>query len=185
MNAADDMGDDENWTGGFYELMLILGPAHDERLDRAAQALWRAAGIRGSRPIGHQDDIQPGAAAFRTHGHLRGTLTLPSAARVVCGGFTTRYEDADTIELYLPLGSLARIDHRSGAFPFDERSGAESLTWREPLDTWLADIARAVHADVTFQRALIGFEIDEDDSDGYAAALTPRDGVLHYRPATT
>ncbi|MEU1748244.1 hypothetical protein ACPXB5_25610 [Micromonospora arida] len=36
--AADDMSDAENWTGGFYELILILGAADDARLDRAVGA---------------------------------------------------------------------------------------------------------------------------------------------------
>jgi hypothetical protein len=89
----------------------------------------------------------------------------------------------------LPLGALARVDHRIGGFPFDERSGVESLTWRAPLDRWLADVAVAVHADVPVQRALIGFEVDEDTDIGadhrYAAVLLPCPGGLNYRPATT
>ena len=32
--TADDMTDEENWTGGFYELSLLLGAADDRRLDR-------------------------------------------------------------------------------------------------------------------------------------------------------
>jgi len=36
--AADDMRDAENWTGRFYELILILGVADDARLDRAVGA---------------------------------------------------------------------------------------------------------------------------------------------------
>lgn len=73
-------------------------------------------------------------------------------------------------------------------YPFDERSGAESLTWRAPLDRWLADVATAVYADVPFQRALIGFEVD-DDADlaadqRYVAVLAPCPGGLQYRPAT-
>ena len=108
----------------------------------------------------HQQHRELGAAALCEHGHLRGSLALPSGARVVCGGFLSRYEDLDTLELYLPLGALARVDRRIGGYPFDEHSGVASLTWRAGLDRWLADVATAVHADVPFQRALIGFEID-------------------------
>ena len=35
MAAADDMNDHENWTGGLYELSLVLGPAEDRMLDQA------------------------------------------------------------------------------------------------------------------------------------------------------
>jgi hypothetical protein len=108
----------------------------------------------------------------------------------VCGGFSSRYEDVDELELYLPLSALVRADRRIGGFPFDGRSGVESLIWRAPLDQWLADVAAAVHAaDVPFQRALIGFEIDEDTDitadRRYAAALVPTPDGLDYRPANT
>jgi hypothetical protein len=193
VRAADDMNDDENWTGGFYELSLVLGAADDANLDRAVRALWRAAGVTGCRVSGvdvHRlVDVEVGATALHEHGHLRGTLTLPSGERVVCGGYLSRYEGLDELELYLPLGALSRVDVRIGGYPFDERSGAESLVWREPLDRWLADIATLVHAEVPFQRALIGFEIDDDiDMSAerrYAAVLSPVPGGLDYHPATT
>jgi hypothetical protein len=180
--AADDLSDGENWTGGFYELLLVLGAADDARLDRAVRSLWRFAGVREG-PVG------PSAATLHEHGHLRGSLTLPSGDRVVCGGYASRYEDVDTLELYLPLGALARVDRRIGGFPFDDRSGAESLTWRAPLDKWLVDVAVAVHAEVPFRRALIGFEVDEDADTAaeprYATVLVPGPSGLEHHPATT
>jgi hypothetical protein len=180
MATTDDMSYDENWTGGFYELSLDLGAADDARLDRAVRTLWRAAGA--------SVDVQPSAAALHEHGHLRGTLTLPSGARVVCGAFSSRYEGVDGLELYLPLGALARVDRRIGGYPFDERSGAESLSWRAPLDRWLAGVAVAVHAEVPIHHALIGFEVDEDadltSEQRYAAVLVPGTAGLDYRPAT-
>jgi hypothetical protein len=186
--TADDMSDDENWTGGFYELSLLLGAADDRRLDRAVQALWRAAGVHECRVDSGLLDVEPSAAALHQHGHLRGWLTLPSGDRVVCGALVFRYEDIDNLELYLPLGALARVDRRIGGYPFDERSGVESLTWRAPLDRWLADVAVAVHAETPFQRALIGFEINEDADitadPRYAAVLLPDPEGLDYRPAT-
>lgn len=187
MVAADDLTDDENWTGGFYELCLDLGPADDERLDRAIRSLWRAAGVQECRIGSDLVEVEPSAAALHQHGHLRGWLTLPSGDRVVCGAFVFRYEGIDKLELYLPLEALARVDDRIGAFPFDEHSGVESLIWRAPLDRWLADVATAVYADVPFQRALIGFEIDEDvdlHSDQGCAVLAPGVDGLDYRPAT-
>jgi hypothetical protein len=35
--------DDENWTGGSYELCLALGPADDGNLDRWSRRLRAAA----------------------------------------------------------------------------------------------------------------------------------------------
>jgi hypothetical protein len=193
MASADELDDAENWTGGFYELCLVLGAADDGNLDRAARSLWRAAGVRGChvRVVGRAGfaDVQLSAAVLRRHGHVHGTLALPSGARVVCGGFLSRYEDIDTLELYLPLSALARVDPGIGGYPFDERSGVESLTWRARLDQWLADVAATVYTDVPFKRALIGFEVDEDRAitagKRYAAILLPGPTGLDYHPADT
>ncbi|MGW0215689.1 hypothetical protein ACWDXH_14985 [Micromonospora chokoriensis] len=188
MIAADDLRDPENWTGGFYELILVLGAADDARLDRAVGALWRAAGVRECRAGVDLVEVAPCADSFAIGGHLRGTLTLPSVKRVVCGSYTSRYEGVDILNLYLPLGALARVDKRIGGYPFDQRSGVESLIWRAPLDRWLADIAVTVYADVPFARAVIGFEADDefDTTTGasYVARLTPVANGMEYHPAT-
>ncbi|WP_223874356.1 hypothetical protein [Salinispora mooreana] len=182
------MNDGENWTGGFYELYLILGPANDDNLDRAVRTLWRAAGVDGCRVAGVDVSGLVDVAALLEHGHLRGTLTLPSGDRVVCGGYSSRYEDIDSLGLYLPLGALVRVDRGIGGYPFDEHSGVGSLSWRSPLDRWLADVAAVVHGGVPLQRALIGFEVDEDADitadRRYAAVLVPSPEGLDYRPAT-
>jgi hypothetical protein len=193
VERADDLDDGDNWTGGFYELCLVLGEADDRNLDRAVQSLWRAADVHGCRVRRASGsgfaDVEPTVNALHEHGHLRGTLALPSGARTVCGGFVHRYGGTDTLEFYLPLGALARVDHRIGGYPFDERSGVESLTWRGALDRWLADVAAAVYADVPFQHALIGFEVDEDRDisadQRRAAVVMPGPDGLDYRPATT
>lgn len=49
MATADDLTDDGNWTGGFYELLLDLGAAGDPGLDGAVRSLWHAAGVRECR----------------------------------------------------------------------------------------------------------------------------------------
>lgn len=191
MGVADDMDDDENWTGGFYELCLVLGAADDDNLDRAVRSVWRAAGVQGCRVSGVDvaglADVELGAAALHAYGHLRGVLMLPSGVRVVCGGFVHRYEDVDILELYLPLGALARVERGIGGYPFDDNSGVASLLWRAGLDQWLAGVAAAVYAEAPFERAVIGFEVDEahDIAVGrrYAAVLLPGPDGLEYRPA--
>jgi hypothetical protein len=193
VKSADDVDDDENWTGGFYELCLVLGAADDDNLDRAVRSLWHAAGVQGCR-VRRADgaglvDVELSATVLREHGHVLGTLALPSGARAVCGGFVSRYNDVDTLELYLPLGALAKVDRRIGGYPFDERSGMKSLIWRAVLDRWLADVAAAIYDDVPFQRAVIGFEVDEDcditADRRYAAVLVPTAGGLDYLPANS
>jgi hypothetical protein len=132
VKIADDVADEENWTGGFYELCLVLGPSDDGTVDRALRSVWRVAGVAGCRTrLGDGTGfaaVEPGVVALHAHGHVLGTVGLPSGARVVCGGLLFRYEGIDTLVFYLPLGALARVDRRIGGYPFDERSGAESLT---------------------------------------------------------
>ncbi|MGI5521455.1 hypothetical protein ACQEUX_10900 [Micromonospora sp. CA-259024] len=55
------MSDSVNWTGGFYELLLILGATDDARLDRAVRALWRAADVRECRVGPDLVEVAPGA----------------------------------------------------------------------------------------------------------------------------
>lgn len=184
MSSPDDVDDASNWTGGFYELLLVLGAPDDTRFDRAVRSLWRAAGAR----LGPGEPT-PGGGALETAGHLRGSLTLPSGDRVVCGLYAFRNESADSLELYLPLGALCQVEERIGAYPFDDRSGPESLTWRDPLDRWLATVATRVHSDVPFEHAVIGFEIDDTPSPTatkrWSALLQPHPNGLHFHPATT
>jgi hypothetical protein len=168
MADADDLNDAENWAGGFYELELVLGVSDDARIRQAMWALWAAAGVEGEPAV---------------EGHARGTVTLPSGARVVCGAFVARYDESDSVELYLPLGALARADRRIGGYPFG--GAGASLRWRAPLDRWLADVAATVHAQVPFRRALIGFEIDVDrDITAERRYIAVLDENLLYRPAT-
>jgi hypothetical protein len=74
-------------------------------------------------------------------------------------------EGDDTLTLGLPLGCLARLDDRIGAFPFGDDGGMGSLTWRQPLDAWLGGIAQQVRRSVGFKLAAIGLETDVDDVD--------------------
>jgi hypothetical protein len=158
--------DEENWSGGFYELALELGNTNDERLQQALSALWPAANIDGcygrhDREPDEQDEVALSLSSLTSYGHLRGTVLLPTGPRVVCGCLAHREEaGSDWLEFYLPLGSLARTDRRIGGFPFDSNSGEPSLIWRHPLDDWLAAIAIRVFAQAPFHLGRIRFELD-------------------------
>lgn len=193
--------DDENWTGGFYELALELGDMSDERLQLALSALWRAAAVEGcygsrDREPRDQPEVPRTVEALGELGHLQGTVRLPGGQRVVCGCVAVREEDGpDWLDFYLPLGALARLDQRIGGFPFDGRSGADSLVWRHGLDEWLAAVGTEVFREVPFRLGLIGFEISGETSahqlngrvpaERWEGFLMPADdgGSLRYEPA--
>ena len=73
----------------------------------------------------------------------------------------TRY-GADWLDLCLPLGALANLDQRVGAYPFDE--AAQSQSWREPLERWFEVIGRTIFHSVTFEHAVTGFEVSGVES---------------------
>ncbi|ANZ43495.1 hypothetical protein BBK82_42540 [Lentzea guizhouensis] len=190
--------DPENWTGGFYELSLEIGDRDDERLQGALTALWRAAGITGcsgsrDREPADQDAVPVTVASLEEFGHLHGTARTPLSGPVVCGCFSTRFDDGeDWLTLYLPLGALAKADRRIGAFPFGSDGATRSLAWRAALDTWLAGVADEVFRQAGFRLGLIGFEVDhvtaadlggvvpDERWDGY---LLPAGGHVRYTPA--
>ncbi len=101
----------------------------------------------------------------------------------------------DWLVLYVPLGALARIDVRVGGFPFGDESGAASLSWRRPLDAWLAEVGTRIYSEVPFELALVGLEsLGEIHADELQVGipkvrmhgiLTPMNGKLRYYEATS
>lgn len=205
--TASDFTDDENWHGGFYELALELGERSDARLQTALDVMWSDRRLNGcfsdrSRQPDEQERMQPTVAAQAEAGHLRGLATLPSGFRTVCGSVAIRSEDdeQDWLDLYIPMGSLARADERVGAYPFGsmmtvghDAPSRDSLEWRRPIDDWLTEIASSVFEAVPFRLGLIGFEtsgsttadeLTQVPDERYVAYLVPagRDLVVH--PAT-
>ena len=206
MNAIDFV-DAENWQGGFYELAIELGPYSDARLQIALARVWADARLEGcygerNRQPGDQPRVEPTVAALDTSGHLRGLATLPNGARAVCGTVAARGLDDrhDWLDVYLPLGSLARADERVGAYPFgaamtigDETPSRDSLMWRQPLDAWLAEIAASIFQVVPFRLGLIGFEtsgattadeLTRLPEERYITYLLPEGNDLVVCPAT-
>lgn len=106
----------------------------------------------------------------------------------------TEEEGPDWLVFSLPLGALERVQPRIGSFPLGDDGGPRSLTWRRPLDLWLADIARGVYDSVRFKLALVGwepmFEAHADELAGEVpserdhAYLVPTPSGLSYYEAT-
>ncbi|GAA3221525.1 hypothetical protein [Actinocorallia longicatena] len=102
-------------------------------------------------------------------------MQLPAGRRTVCGCVAVREEHGpDWLDFYLPLGALARTEPRiSDGFPFDDDSGEPSLTWRHPLDEWLATIASTIHKKID----------GNPPAERWAGYLMLSDGILRYTPA--
>jgi hypothetical protein len=197
-----DLDSADNWTGGFYELAIELGPRHDGRLDQAVRALWEAADVDGcfapsdgpTNLFSHAPAELSGAS-LEQHGHLRGTVQPPGFARLVAGSVVVRFDGAeDWLTLYVPIGALSIADPRVDSFPFGPAGENVSLQWRRGLDDWLAEAGRAVYARVPFRRAAIGYEtLDSEQFDQWLEApaddrmcafLIPSDAGVAYLPAT-
>jgi len=203
---AAAIDNEDNWTGGFYELAIEVGPTSDARLEETLTALWRLAGIQGTLAVTSRKPLRHGPAPLNltsldSAGHLRGVIDLPVGHRSVCGVVAVREEMAgpaighsDWLALYVPLGALARIDARIAGFPFDIESGSASLSWRRSLDEWLAGIGRSVYGEVPFCLALVGFEaLGDVHADDLGSGvphvrqhgfLLPQNSRLWYYPAT-
>jgi hypothetical protein len=173
--------DDEEWRGGYYELAMRLGASDDARLDAAVNALARAAGIRDAMS----------ARSLVAHSFQRTRIVLPvdtkrppsAPADAACVIHLVRDEGADAedwLDLCLPMGGLARVEVRVGAYPVGDIEG--SLAWRRPIDDWFATIGRAVFDAAPFRYAHIGHEVSGYELLG--AALVPDGSGLRYEPAT-
>ncbi|WP_460855971.1 hypothetical protein [Nocardiopsis coralliicola] len=122
----------------------------------------------------------------------------PGATEIACGCRIVRagFDAADpaVLRLYVPMAELRRAEPRIDGFPFDPQSGAASLEWRAPLDTWFADAAARVFAQAPFAAAAIGFEVERTSRDEVTRAraggerphalLVPEGGGLRRHPAT-
>jgi hypothetical protein len=199
--------DDENWIGGYYELAVEIGDHDDARLALALERAWDDPRIDGCfadrrREPADQIRVAPTLENLSESGHLRGVATLPNRVAMVCGTLVIReeYRGIDWLDLYLPLGALARADSRVGGFPFGstmtvgrDAPSRDTLDWRRPLDNWLAGIASSIFAVVPFRLGLIGFEtsghttaeeLTDIPSERYITYLVPVDGELAVLPAT-
>lgn len=183
MTDPADLADPDNWTGGYYELSLLLGPHDDDRLDAALQALWAAGGLGPAhtrRPLARVE--VSAAQLLRTA--LSCVVRVPGAGRCVGSVMVVREESEvdgavvlgdDWLDLCLPLGSLSERDPRVGAYPFGE--GAASRAWREPVEDWFAAVAAQVHAAVPVRHAVTGHEVSGTEpaeaAGGWIGLLVP------------
>lgn len=183
------------WTGGSYELTLLLGPRDDHRLRSALQAVWSFGELEGCWERGDLEpeaQIRVPAAVEVTGGEagnalLRGRARLPPGVVVACCTYALRLAvGGDWISFGLPMGSLGRA-YPVGAFPWEDGT---SLDWREGLDDWLRALAAHVYARQPFQLALVGFTDADPEPDRvltegvpdrrWVGYLLPEGGALRW-----
>ena len=166
-----DPRDEENLSGGWYELAVELEVGEAAQADLALRELQRLAGVV---PV--------------ASGNI---LRLPTGPHVVCDFATVRDEESQWVVLGLPLGSLARVEPRIGGYPFSDDAGH---AWRQPLDQWLVDLALRLLEVLPFRLALVGFEVSGEitaaDLESDLQAVPRHAGVVivtdrvDYHPAT-
>jgi hypothetical protein len=189
------LDDEQNWSGGFYELTITLGARDDGRLESALRALWRAAGVTGpfaGRWGGPLKPVELTLASLEANGHLRGVVRLPSVGPVVAGAVATRFDAGyDDLVFYMPMGALARTDRRVGGFPFD--APGSDTSWIRDLDASLAIIGQRIYSEVRFAHAFVGVEGFDQWDDAWdvtppthrpVGLLIPSGDELTYLPTT-
>lgn len=167
--SPTDPSIEDNWHDGYYELTIKLGQNDDVRLDAALNALWTSAGLsrpfRNARPGQGSAEVELSTATL-LEGRLNSIASVPELGSTLCSVIVVREEryesgvthyGADWLDLCLPLGALANLDRRVGAYPFDE--SASSRAWREPIELWFEGVGRAVFDIVRFEHAVTGFEV--------------------------
>jgi len=186
----------EAWSGGHYELSILLGERDHDRASSAVRVLWSYPLIDG--PYASKQDlsetqhrVDPTEALERG---LYGLASLTPEIRVPCGSTLIRFDDGpDWIQLYLPLGSISAF-FRTGGFPFDKDHQRQK--WEEDLDSWLVGVAKHVFAQIRFELALVGFEVETArfskakirasplSERQFEGVLLPSEGQLKWFPPT-
>jgi len=156
--------DRRSWNGGYYELSIEIGPRSDELLQQSLDTIWQTSYLRGcylDRYIEpeKQNTVKPDLAYIHNSGHFHGIATLSDGQEIVCGTvFYREKEGPDRIDLYIPLATLGGIYPEVGGYPFGDL-GSRSRSWRQPLESWMAEIGRILFSKVQFRLGLIGYEV--------------------------
>lgn len=157
---------DEAWSGGFFELLLFLGPHDDSRIRQTMERLWSHPSLEGcwidrNREPSEQERVSPGEWNAETLNLLRGIATLPNGEKCACASSAVTDDDGDWVYFGTPLGSLGSR-YEIGAYPFGDGT---NLSWLVPISEWLAEVAKHTFARLRFPAGVIGFlttiEVDE------------------------
>lgn len=181
----------ENWSGGYYEAAIILGKASsqgsDDRLLSALSTILEKTTVTLYKS-GKVDEllslssirVEPVPSVFSFCGTLLHE-TLGVLPFLMC---VVREDDSgnDWLDIAIPLGGVPE----TGGWPFG--SLENSIEWRRPIETILAQFALDVAKDVPFKMAQIGWELsgmfDEADiadgipSERFVGYVVPEGGAI-------
>jgi hypothetical protein len=166
---AVDFLDDESWSGGFYELSLILGEVDDvdsyARLEQALRSCWSHPALTGPylsrRQMSGEVDWSGDMIA-----PLYGWIDLPFGRTVVVTHVIREEHGSPNLDWFdvgIPLGGLSNLHPSVGGYPAEPIDRVAE--WRPEVDVVLVSIAEAIYASSGFVHGLIGCEVSgEADS---------------------
>jgi hypothetical protein len=190
------------WAGGFWELAVQLGPRSDERLRKAAEAIWAYPLIEGCYmdrdidPEGQQRLSLSEAALTQLQSgfHIYGVAHFPDNLRLVCGSISIREDESgiDWLDFYIPQGAVEATDELP---MYDFTTGNYWPQTHQILETWLAELGRYLFAHVPFKLGLVGHEASGEDyaenivrngipASRYYGYLWPEEHGLAFYPST-
>ena len=187
------------WDGGYYELGIDFRHPSNHLLVEAHRTLWNLPALDGCYASSEaeprdQTRLPPDDISVLVSGAY-GAITLRDGRTLPCRTFFLHDCDGfDALGFGIPQGALDVVYPEVCGFPFAS-SIEGSRTWREPLDTFLADTARDVYQRAPFLGAAIGHDVTRETdfpdfvpktSSEYqwASLLVPIDGRLQWFPST-
>jgi hypothetical protein len=176
------------WRGGFYEIEMQLGARSDERLALALESVWSGPhpSVEGCYLHRDQEPHVQKSVNPREHageGHLYGIARVPNGAKVCFGTYVTRTQCddgkplADFLGFYLPLASLGTA-YKVGAYPFGDI--AQARVWVDELNGWLLGLGKFVFSRLSYEGAVIGFEVDFPNSNKIRDEVIPKERYQGY-----
>ncbi len=160
----------DNWTGGFYELAVVLEDPSQDNLQKALKVLWTHPALDGcykenTKEPSHQERLDPNISQLPVEGHVYGVAHLPNSVKVACESTIIAYIDNGSTWLYfgIPMEALGHA-YPVGAFPFEDGT---PLDWRVEVDAWFLGIGEKLFREGCFQIGTIGFELPEEDAEAF------------------
>jgi len=184
-DSLDRQWTDTIWASSFYELALEFGVAPAGVLICAIEALWEIPEIAGpydrlDLPLAQREPVPPDfflQGGFSEHAY--GAAKLPDGNVVPCGVGVVRDSPGSWgrwVNFHVPFRALELT------YKIDYSKPETWKSWADPLDGWLADVAKSIYRRAPFKLALIGEEVvgvlHADELDIDSLGDSPRPPIL-------
>lgn len=147
-----DITNTSNFSGGDYELEILLGERDDARMVAAYYACWsfpelQGPYLRSDIPIAEQTIAAPTFDGI-LHRFTYGVAHIPECAPLLCGSYAIRWENdvTDTFGLYIPMGTLDHAAAQIGVSFFRSHRDPTIVRWWEAIDAWMVTLGRHIKA---------------------------------------